>query len=253
VLKIVTTPFEALIELNGKDYGTSPQTIRKLPIGTYNLELSKAGYDKLIKQLEIKDNKITELNEVLSISQLVTVKTKPKFEDKKAKSEIVKEGKDSKITPGKAEDVKKTKVKTTYKSSVKVGKIILMSSVVPGLGLTKLSNGKPYWLIGVAGGGCLVTSVYYNKRAASSYDDYLNPVDVNEVKNDYDNAIKQQNLSKILAISAVTIWVTDLAFTSIKVLKMKKSISYNGKNTLSIGYIFNPVNAAPMLSMNFKF
>ena len=253
ILKIITNPYDALIVLNGKDYGTSPQTIRKLPIGIYSLELSKAGYDKVIKQLEIKDNEVTELNEVLSAREHVTAETKPKPEDKKVLSEIVKEDNDSKITTEKTEDTKELKEKTSYGSSIKVGKVMLLSSVVPGLGLTKLSEGKPYWLLGVVGGGCIAASVYYNKKAASSFNDYLNSENIGNVDDYYNDAVKQENLSKIFIISAAAIWIVDLGIAGFKAIRLNKSITNRRKNALSVGYHFDLNHDIPVLSLRFNF
>src|SRR4030042_5312580 len=52
----------------------------------------------------------------------------------------------------------KEKKSTSYKS-VKTGSNLILSTLVPGLGLTRLSEGKPYWILGIAGYGCLASSV----------------------------------------------------------------------------------------------
>ena len=48
------------------------------------------------------------------------------------------------------------------------GKAIAFSAVVPGLGITKLRNGGPYWLIGVADYGCQVSGITLNIIATST-------------------------------------------------------------------------------------
>ena len=64
-LKIMTTPIDASITLNGKDYGTTPTTITNLLIGQYNLALEKTGYGAINKTIEIKENQATEVNETM--------------------------------------------------------------------------------------------------------------------------------------------------------------------------------------------
>ncbi len=76
-LKIVTTPFEAAITLNGKDYGTSPATIKNLLIGSYTLVLKKAGYGDVTKTIAIEENKTTELNETLPSGMEVNITSSP--------------------------------------------------------------------------------------------------------------------------------------------------------------------------------
>jgi uncharacterized protein (TIGR02145 family) len=61
-LEIVTTPFDATILLNNKNYGTSPNTIKDLLIGTYNLKVHKIGYKEVVKTIEIKENEITKID-----------------------------------------------------------------------------------------------------------------------------------------------------------------------------------------------
>jgi hypothetical protein len=234
-LKIVTTPFETQIKLNGKDYGTTPQTIKKLAAGKYQMELSKDGYSRVTKQIEIIENAVTEINEELSADNLAIDENKITTENER----II--------------DTPSPKVAREGHKEIKAGKAILMSAVLPGLGLSRFSGGKPYWLYGVGSYACVATSIIYNRKAASSYDDYLNPTVLDQVSSDYNNAISQQKISRAFAISAAAIWIGDLAFTGIRVLQTKRQLSAKGGSTLYIGYYHNSVNGVPMLSLNLTF
>lgn len=64
-LAITSTPFGANILINGKNYGTTPETIKNLLIGNYTLELQLKGHKTLKKQITIQENKTLELNENL--------------------------------------------------------------------------------------------------------------------------------------------------------------------------------------------
>jgi hypothetical protein len=66
VLKIQSTPLDAEIYLNGKNYGNTPQIVRDLLIGTYELELRKAGFGAMRRQVEVREGETVELNETLS-------------------------------------------------------------------------------------------------------------------------------------------------------------------------------------------
>jgi uncharacterized protein (TIGR02145 family) len=76
-IDITSTPFDAKIKLNGKDYGTTPTTIRDVLIGSYTVSLEKAGYGTVTKTVTIAEGKTTELNETLPSGMEVTISSTP--------------------------------------------------------------------------------------------------------------------------------------------------------------------------------
>lgn len=77
MLKIQTTPFGATIALNGKEYGTTPATIKNLLVGDYTVLLSKTGFSTLTKTIAITENTTTELNENLPNGMEVNITSSP--------------------------------------------------------------------------------------------------------------------------------------------------------------------------------
>jgi hypothetical protein len=71
-LEIVSTPFDATILLNNKNYGTSPNTIKNLLIGKYTLKIQKEGYKEVVKTFEIKENEITKIDLKLELDDSST-------------------------------------------------------------------------------------------------------------------------------------------------------------------------------------
>jgi hypothetical protein len=65
-LDIMTEPSGASIIIDGKEYGTTPNTVNNLPIGDCSLQLKKSGYATVNKTVIISDGKSTELNETLT-------------------------------------------------------------------------------------------------------------------------------------------------------------------------------------------
>ena len=65
-LDVMSTPSEASITINGKDYGTTPTSIKRLLIGDYTVQLSKPDYANLSRAVTITDGKTTEINENLT-------------------------------------------------------------------------------------------------------------------------------------------------------------------------------------------
>ncbi len=104
-------------------------------------------------------------------------------------------------------------VKTSGGSS---GKAILLSALVPGLGITKLEGGKPYWLMGVVTYAALGTSIMLNNKAVTDYDAYL--LETNEqTSNDlFNSSERNKQLSTTMAIAAGGIWVGSIIWTIIK-------------------------------------
>jgi len=130
---------------------------------------------------------------------------------------------------------------------------VLLSAVVPGWGLTRLSNGKPYWLIGVAGFGCIATSVYFNRQAVTSYNNYKESFDVNVYPDYFAKAEQQYLISNICAYSAIAIWVIDLGVTALRAEKVQKSIRMGNLSHFSIGSGFQGSTRTTFLTMNYRF
>jgi hypothetical protein len=102
-----------------------------------------------------------------------------------------------------------------YVRSFSRSKVILQSTIVPGLGQTKVKNVNPWWLIsipayGTLAGGLILHSVYVN-----SYDDYKTETEPVERQDLYDKSQKQKNLSGALLISSAVIWGGNLIWMSI--------------------------------------
>lgn len=76
-IDITSTPFDANIKLNGKDYGTTPTTVRDLLIGSYTLTLEKPGYGTVNKTVSITEGQTTEINETLPTGMEVTIASTP--------------------------------------------------------------------------------------------------------------------------------------------------------------------------------
>jgi CubicO group peptidase (beta-lactamase class C family) len=77
-IDIITMPPMAKITLNGKNYGTTPNTINDLLIGEYNLTLTKDGLETINKTISIYENKTTEVNEKLDSIKNKLIDCSPK-------------------------------------------------------------------------------------------------------------------------------------------------------------------------------
>lgn len=60
--KTIGTPGDALIRLNGQEYGRTPALLKDILIGTYTLELSKEGYARESGEITIEEGKVLPVN-----------------------------------------------------------------------------------------------------------------------------------------------------------------------------------------------
>jgi hypothetical protein len=133
------------------------------------------------------------------------------------------------------------------------GKLTVQSIILPGLGLSKLNNRKPYWIMGVAGYGLIAGSIIYNGASKSNYENFLNSNHPQQEASYHKKYENQNTISVACAIGAATIWIADLIVVIRSSSKQKDSSVSNKKNNLSLipEYKFN--YKTPVLTLTYKF
>ncbi len=139
------------------------------------------------------------------------------------------------------------------RKTISKGNMIVSSVVFPGWGQSKAKKGKPYWLLGVAGYGCLAGSVYLNRQASSAYHDYKLSMDINEFNSLYDKAVQCDKFSKYMAYSGIGIWVADLIWVLATPVKSPNSVLYQNDKKLKIMPYFDTRSNITMVSLTYKF
>ncbi len=76
-LRIMTTPFEATIKINGKEMGKTPITLKNQLIGEYTVELSLAGYATAYEKVTIAEGQTAEINPTLQRGGMVVISSAP--------------------------------------------------------------------------------------------------------------------------------------------------------------------------------
>lgn len=102
-----------------------------------------------------------------------------------------------------------------YEKSYNKGKMTLLSIAMPGLGQTKISNGKPYWIMGVAAYGTLAGGLIMRGNYNKTYDQYLTEEDPAKRSELFDKTQQQMNLSGALLVSSAAIWITNLIWVGL--------------------------------------
>jgi hypothetical protein len=130
--------------------------------------------------------------------------------------------------------------------------LILQSLALPGLGLTRVT-GKPHWIRGVAGYGCLAGSVVLNKMAVSAYSDFLDAETTEDSEAFFSKSTNQDQFSELLAYAAIGIWVTDLVWTMLGTRELNRYSLNSGAKGITFITGIDPISSAPMVGFNFKF
>ncbi len=76
-LDVISSPSGANIRIDGKDYGTTPNTLNRLLIGEYTVELSRQGYSAVRKSISINEGASASINETLQNGKEVTIRSTP--------------------------------------------------------------------------------------------------------------------------------------------------------------------------------
>ncbi len=140
-------------------------------------------------------------------------------------------------------------------TKVGIGKALLLSAIVPGLGINKLKGGGPYWLMSVPVYGLMAGTVVFNAAASSSYDYYLNNNYDNpqQASNDYQNALDNQKQAQTFAYAAIGTWAINMVWTGILAAK-NKSVAYNYNKRKMFFYSgINPANKSVGFTLKYRF
>ena len=140
-----------------------------------------------------------------------------------------------------------------YLKTVSKGNMILSSIVLPGWGLSKIRQGKPYWLLGVAGYGCIAGSVYLNRTAINTYDEYRASMDIEDSNALYDKAIRQNTISKSLGYSAAGIWAISIIWSLVTTVPSPELSIHQSLHKISIQPLYNQHMNCTMISLNYVF
>ena len=102
-----------------------------------------------------------------------------------------------------------------YTKSFNRGSAMLLSSVMPGLGQTRISKGKPFWISGVIAYGCLAGGLIVHQNYIKTYDSYRTEEDPSKRVALRTKAQNQSDLSSALIVSGAAIWVANLVWISV--------------------------------------
>jgi hypothetical protein len=148
----------------------------------------------------------------------------------------------------KIEEVKP--VLTTAAHSVNKGACFFKSLVFPGWGSSRLINKNIHLIKGFLGYGAAIGAIIFNIKANNAYDNYKNMTLYSDVRKEYYDEMKKNNLySIVFASGAGFIWGLDLI--TVLAVKPKTSANPSTSSTITIGY--KSINYTPALALRLTF
>lgn len=136
-----------------------------------------------------------------------------------------------------------------YNKSFNKGTMMLMSAAVPGLGQTKISKGKPWWVTGIAAYGALAGGLIVHQKYLNTYDIYRVEEDPLTRKELFDKTQRQMNLSGALFVSGAALWAANIIWVAITPNRYQplKSVKLSLDNTTG------PYKGTTLLTLRFNF
>ena len=136
-----------------------------------------------------------------------------------------------------------------YVKSFNKGSMILKSMVLPGWGQTEISNGKPWWVAGIAVYGTLAGGYIYHKKYLDSYDSYKIQEDPLKRADLLDQTQKYLDISTVMLYSAVSAWAINVLWVALTPNK------YQPLQHVKFSLYSSPVpsNGGVLLSLRYDF
>lgn len=130
--------------------------------------------------------------------------------------------------------------------------LVIQSLALPGLGLSRLT-GKPHWLRGLAGYGCLAGALVMNRQSYHSYQEIEEYVEFEGKYDQLQKSIQQDNISEVLAYAAVGIWVTDIIWTLAGISSHHRKALQGEFGRITVRPGMDPLTHAPVVGFRYNF
>jgi hypothetical protein len=137
-----------------------------------------------------------------------------------------------------------------YVKSFNKGSVMLRSILLPGLGQTKVSGGKPYWVMGIVSYGALAGGLVTYSGYKDSYDKYLAETEDPQKRADYlSDAEQKATMAGAMFVTAAAIWTANLIWVAATPNRYQP-LKYR---PLTFQPSADPLNGAALLTLRYKF
>lgn len=136
-----------------------------------------------------------------------------------------------------------------YVKSFNKGSALLLSTTMPGLGQTKISKGKPWWLIGVVTYGSIAGGLVVHSNSLKTYETYIIEEDPATRADLFNQAQQQMSISSAMLVSGAALWIANIIWVAIIPNKYQPQKHVQ----LSLDQPSGPYGGTTLLSLRFSF
>ncbi len=133
------------------------------------------------------------------------------------------------------------------------GKALLLSAVLPGLGIAKLKQKNSFFALSVITYGTAAMSYIYNNMAYNNYTEYLDNEIISSESDSFNKSKTQKTMSNVFLYTAAATWTTNLIWTVIASSKNNKSTAFYNNNRLNFTVNINRHYKIPEFGISYKF
>lgn len=130
--------------------------------------------------------------------------------------------------------------------------VFIQSALFPGLGMTRVT-GKPHWLKGIAGYGCIAGAIAMNRKALDTYTGIDELIEYNDKNVLYQEAAKQNQYANFLAFGAIGIWSIEMLWTLYGTSGQQWDRWVGKRISLSLDSYMDPLNSTPLVCVTYTF
>ena len=137
---------------------------------------------------------------------------------------------------------------------VSAGQTLILSSVLPGLGITKVNQKKYYLALSVITYGSVAMSYFYNNQSYKNYNEYLNGGTISSRSDFFKSSKSQKTMSNVFIYTAAATWTANMIWTYIATSKDNKSVAgTEKKNNFNFTININSYNKKPEFGIGYRF
>lgn len=127
--------------------------------------------------------------------------------------------------------------------------LLAQSLVLPGMGISRIKNGKPWWIMSVPAYASLAGGFVARNRYTKTYTEYRKETSPDERSNLLQQTQRNADLSDVLFISSAVIWIGNLVWVAATPNRNKHALHPG----LSINSIPNGTGRFTLFSLNVDF
>jgi len=137
-------------------------------------------------------------------------------------------------------------------SEITLVKALMLSAVVPGLGLAKVKQKNAFLAFSAITYGTAIMSVVFNKNANNSYNEYISGTELS-TGSSFSKSSSQKSMSNVFLYTAIASWTGNMIWTYLAAKNNKSVIGLSDKNKVQFATGVNVYTKTPVFMLTYRF